>query len=86
MYSDVMSTKKPQEPAEDGSEQPGEPTEITLRDGESVTFSAPDGAAHIVVNIAPPERSTGFFSSCLQGCGCLVLVLVIIGLVGSLIR
>lgn len=81
-----MSTKKPQEPADVPPEQPGEPTEITLRDGESVSFSAPDGTSNIIVNVAPPQRSTGFFASCLQGCGCLVLVLVILGIAGSLIR
>lgn len=86
-----MSTKKPQEPAEESAEGPaeqtGEPTEITLRDGETITFEAPrDGTAHVVVNVVPPQRSIGFFSSCVQGCGCLVLVVLILSAIGSFIR
>lgn len=94
-----MSPKTPQEPTEptnqpderpasaEPSEGPAAPhTEITLRDGESVSFSAPtDGETHIVVNVVPPQRSIGLFGSCLQGCGCLFVAFVILGMIGSVL-
>lgn len=79
---DGTNESSPQKPSE-----PPVSEEITLRDGESVSFTAPDeGTAHIVVNVVPPQRSTGFFGSCLQGCGCLVLIIVILSALGSVIR
>ena len=63
------------------------PEEITLRDGDTVSFTAPtDGTTNIVVNVVPPERSTGFIGSCLQGCGCLIVIIVVLGALGSLGR
>jgi hypothetical protein len=81
-----MSTKSPAEPAEPNDQSASAPDEITLRDGESVRFTAPlDGETHIVVNVVPPQRSTGLVGSCLQGCGCLVVAVVILGLIGSVV-
>lgn len=74
-------------PTADGSSTAGIPQEVTLNDGDSITFTAPtDGTTHIVVNVAPPQRSTGFFSSCFQGCGCLLLIIVALSIVGAFAR
>ncbi|MFM6968188.1 MAG: hypothetical protein ACKOWN_04580 [Microbacteriaceae bacterium] len=80
----MTEKKNPEEiPAPDGTS----PQEVTVHDGESVSISVPtDGATHVTVNMIPPARSTGFLSSCLQGCGCLVVVVVVLGLLGSLVR
>ncbi|MFM2411847.1 MAG: hypothetical protein RLZZ587_180 [Actinomycetota bacterium] len=84
---------EPTEPSENGTvsgdvQKPAtEPAqEYVLRDGESVSFTATsDGTANIVVNVVPPQRSSGFFSSCFQGCGCLVIIVVVFSIIGSLI-
>ena len=97
-----MSMKKPDELPDDsdqqstpglpdashGSEAPiSTPTEITLRDGDSVTLEVgAESPTHLVVNVVPPQRSTGFLSSCLQGCGCLVIVMIVLAVIGSFIR
>ncbi len=94
----TSSPQGPAEPAETpeppASTQPVDPSddslsvpqEYVLRDGESVSFTAPsDGTAHIVVNVVPPQRSSGFFGSCFQGCGCLLIILVVFSIIGSLI-
>jgi hypothetical protein len=82
-----MPTNNPHEPGEPTDDNSTTPDEITLRDGESASVRVPtDGSTNIVVNVVPPQRSNGFFSSCLQGCGCLVLVLVILAVFGSFVR
>lgn len=88
---DDSSSQEPEVQPGEGSSDSGAtsdaPTEVTLSDGESVTFTAPaDGSTHIVVNVSPPQRSTGFFSSCLQGCGCLALVVVVLAIIGTFSR
>lgn len=73
-------------PPVDGTEPADTPVthEVTLRDGESVTFSAPaDGTAHIVVNVVQPPRPTSFFGSCLEGCGCLFVIGLIIAFISA---
>lgn len=82
-----MSTIPPN-PADDPTERDNPPPEeMTLRDGDTVSFTAPtDGTTNIVVNVVPPERSTGFVGSCLQGCGCLIVIIVVLGALGSLGR
>jgi hypothetical protein len=82
-----MTAKNPPEPGVPADDSGSTPDEITLRDGETTNVSVPlDGSTNIVVNVVPPQRSAGFFSSCLQGCGCLVFVVVILGIIGSLSR
>ena len=78
----------PSNPANDPADRDDSlPEEITLRDGDTVSFTAPtDGTTNIVVNVVPPERSTGFIGSCLQGCGCLIVIIVVLGALGSLGR
>lgn len=58
------------------------PVNVTLNDGDSVSFTA-DGNTNIIVNVQPPERRTGALSSCLSGCGCLIVVLLIVSWAGS---
>lgn len=41
---------------------------------------------NITINVVQPPRSTGFFTSCLQGCGCAVVLLLILAACGSFIR
>lgn len=82
-----MTAKNPPEPGVPADDSGSTPDALTLRDGESTNVRIPtDGSTHIVVNVVPPQRSVGFFSSCLQGCGCLVFVVVILGIIGSLSR
>jgi len=79
-----MSTNPPSTPGDPAGDDSPPPEEVTLRDGDTVSFTAPtDGTTHIVVNVVPPERSTGFFGSCLQGCGCLIVIIVVLGAIGS---
>lgn len=85
-----MSHNKPQDPAEEPVDPaPTDPDtqEVTLRDGESVSIEVPMGTnPNIVVNVVPPQRSVGFFTSCLQGCGCVALVLLALAFIGSFVR
>ena len=61
--------------------------EVTLQDGESVSFSTPiDGTTHVVVNLVQPPKPTGFFGSCLQGCGCLFVIGIIIAFISAAFR
>ena len=82
-----MSANTPRNPGDPAGDDSSPPEEVALRDGDTVSFTAPtDGTTHIVVNVVPPERSTGFFASCLQGCGCLIVIIVVLGAIGSLGR
>ncbi|MEY4396424.1 MAG: hypothetical protein RLZZ40_180 [Actinomycetota bacterium] len=82
-----MSTEKEPNQPEEPNASDGGPQEFTLKDGESISISAPqDGTTHVTVNIAPSGRSQGFFTSCLQGCGCVVLILVVLAIIGSFVR
>ena len=82
-----MSTEKEPNQPEQPNAADGGPQEFTLKDGESISIAAPqDGTTHVTVNIAPPARSQGLFTSCLQGCGCVVLILVALAVIGSFIR
>jgi hypothetical protein len=58
--------------------------EVVLHDGESVTLNIPsESTTHLVVNVVQPPRATGFFGSCMQGCGCLVIVAFVLAAIGS---
>ncbi|MFM6973675.1 MAG: hypothetical protein ACKOXM_00775 [Agromyces sp.] len=84
-----MNEKQNPGPADDPGSSAGDevPREVNLRDGESVRFEIPtEGTPHIVVNVVPPQRSSGFLSSCFQGCGCILIILVVLGIIGSFPR
>ncbi|MFZ4505276.1 MAG: hypothetical protein ACOYNK_02830 [Microbacteriaceae bacterium] len=89
----MSDTTPPEKPRKNLPDAPND--EVILSAGESVSFEVPENSRpqHITVNIAGgagnsdrPRSPLGCVWSVFQGCGCLVVVFVVIALVGSLFR
>jgi len=89
----MTDTTPPEKPRTNLPDAPND--EVILSAGQSVSFEVPENSRpqHITVNIAGgagsgdrPRSPIGCVWSVFQGCGCLVVVFVVIALVGSLFR
>ena len=86
--------KKTSETPEENPENSGNSSEFTMSAGESISFEVPRGTdQNITVNVVggagsggTPQTLFGCVWSVFQGCGCIVLLLIAIGFIGSLFR
>jgi hypothetical protein len=84
--------KKTSDAPEENPENSGNSGEFTMSPGESISFEVPRGTdQNITVNVVggvgsggTPRTLFGCVWSVFQGCGCIVLLLIAIGFIGSL--
>jgi hypothetical protein len=84
--------KKTSDTPEENSDPAANSGEFTMSAGESISFEVPRGTdQNITVNVVggagsggTPQTLFGCVWSVFQGCGCIVLLLIAIGFIGSL--
>jgi hypothetical protein len=86
--------KKTSDSPDENNQTGAQSGDFTLAPGESISFEVPRGSdQNITVNVVggagnngTPRTLFGCVWSVFQGCGCLVLLVIAIGFIGSLFR